>query len=163
MKRGNKYCLRLLMSLLVVLTLASCKNPDPYGLNRLEGRWRANVQGTEWIEMWDPVQTQPYAISGSGKEMRYGGEKLVEEMSIHMVDDKLVYTVKANGRNDENPVDFMLVQSDKETLRFENPSHDFPQYIEYKFLDVNRIIAKIGAQGTGSSSEEYVFDFTRME
>lgn len=145
--------------LVMIASLASCKQDDPHGLRRLEGKWKANVQGTEWIETWSALSIEPYTISGSGKEMQYGGEKPVEEMTIAEKDGQLVYTVKSAGQNNEAPVDFRLTSSDKQTLRFENPDHDFPQYIEYQFIDDAHIMAKIGK--LGESGEEYIFDFSR--
>jgi hypothetical protein len=159
MKKRNRVGLKAFIWIFMIAALVSCRREDPHGLRRLEGKWSANMQGTEWIETWNTLSLQPYTISGSGKELQYGGEKPVEEMTIAEKDGQLVYTVKAAGQNNEAPVDFRLTSSDDKTLRFENPDHDFPQYIEYQFIDDAHIIAKIGK--LGSDSEEYIFDFSK--
>jgi hypothetical protein len=163
MKKSNNSFLLLVVLPLIILFGGSCSKSDPHGLSRLEGQWKANVDGIERIESWADLQTEPYSISGTGNELQNGVEKPVEEMTIVESEGLLTYIVKAIGQNNENPVSFLLVSGDDDkTLRFENPKHDFPQYIQYEFLEKDHIIAKIGALGKENSPEEYVFDFLRV-
>lgn len=149
------------MSFAVVL-LASCGSSDKYGLKRLEGKWQANVQGTDWVESWTKSESPDVLLTGSGKEMRYGGEKAVEEMSIAMKNNVLTYSVIASGQNNDSAVDFALSASTEKSLKFENASHDFPQFIIYEFVDADHIVARIGTLGNEGTDKEFVFDFQRI-
>jgi hypothetical protein len=163
MKRKSNYLGAAILLCFSIFIFCSCGISDQYGLKRLEGKWQANVQGTDWVETWTKSDEAGILLTGSGKEMQYGGEKPIEDMTISMKNNVLTYTVRSSSQKDELPVDFVLNAETKTSLRFENASHDFPQYISYEFADTDHIIAKIGKFGSEGTDKEFVFDFHRIK
>jgi hypothetical protein len=64
----------------------------------------------------------------------------------------LYYVVDTPGNN--KPVHFEITSVSKESFVCENPAHDFPQRIEYRF-DGKQIRARVSA---GSHGIDYVFE-----
>ena len=118
------------------LTLYSCNNEKSRGeevpmklesLDWIVGSWQDNVNVKQW-EIWEKKEN---GFFGRGMFIKNKDTSFFEEMTISLENDKLIFiaTVKKNT----NPVKFVATRSMPNQIVFENPQHDFPQYISYKY------------------------------
>jgi hypothetical protein len=81
-----------------------------------------------------------------------GETVFVEHIAIEPRGEGFVYVAELP---DAAPVEFRLVERGEQWLRFENPSHDFPQRIEYR-RDGNVLHAEIsGTTPEGVQSQAW--------
>ena len=64
-------------------------------------------------------------------------------------DGAIAYVAQPSGGD---PVRFEMVRQERNHVRFENPSHDFPQFIDYR-RDASGLRATVGDQGGGTVIE----------
>ena len=109
-------------------------------LDWLEGHWRADAEGTVFLENWSNENGQwtgdAESTSADGSE-RY----MQETMTLEVRDGVWFYVVKVDSN--EAPVAFALTTCEDNVLVFENKAHDFPQRIEYRPSSQDAFVANI--------------------
>lgn len=160
----KKFTLGLwIVACLSIMILGGCGVKDEFNLKRFSGKWMADIgeNGTKqiWIEEWIISENPNLELIGSGKIDESGVIEYIEDMTLTIKNGKPTYTVVAHGQNEEKPVEFVLTSHENNIYKFENPQHDFPQYIIYEFMDEATVNARVGAPSKG----EMIFRFRRTE
>lgn len=113
----------------------------------LLGTWQ--VEGRQSFEAWSK---DGKALSGESYKMVDGAKRVSETLAIKQVKSDWVYEATVPNQNAGATIPFTLNKSEKEMLSFENPKHDFPVKIQYKFESESRVFVKVlGADGKGFS------------
>ncbi|MBO6518150.1 MAG: hypothetical protein JJ975_16565 [Bacteroidia bacterium] len=148
---------------MLILFIASCKGGSTKevdsdasdlfsNIDWLLGKWaRTNdrpgeLSFEEWTAASGGFTGLGYTMSGSDTGFR-------ETLSIIAMDSQLNYV--AEVAHNPEPVYFQATQQNESHVRFENPAHDFPQFIDYR-LDRDTLHARIG-----NDKEEIEFKFVR--
>ncbi len=136
---------KYLLFLLFPLLLNSCKNnsenqqPDTETagekfekidqLQWLLGTWTNNTEEEFSQETWSKENESSFtafSFTQKGKETVFA-----ETMALEQKGENLLLTVAVANQNDEKPVTFKMISSEKGKVTFENKNHDFPQRIIY--------------------------------
>jgi hypothetical protein len=119
----------------------------------LVGRWTGDQDGATVTETWLP------AAGGVvfGVNTVVAGEALVffESLRIAVVDGELSYLASPEGR--QPPTVFRATAIEPNHVRFANPQHDFPQWIDYQ-RSADTLTATIGG---GDKTASWSFALTR--
>ena len=144
-------------ALFAALLLSSCAEhpitPSASSFDWLAGCWEMwRDDGSVYQEMWLPAT--PDGTLGAGREVRNGHTVSYEFQRIELrKDGSAVFFAKPSGQDADS---FRMVEHAPGKLAFENPQHDFPTRIEYRYVDLNAIAARIsGPQG----AERRVVDY----
>lgn len=113
-------------------------------LHWLSGTWnrldmKPNRSGSERWEKISPTEWQGWGVSMKGKDTSF-----VEKLRIIAKDNLIFYVADVKGNKDV--VYFQFVSLSEDHFVCENPSHDFPKRIEYKFRG-NQLQASISGDG----------------
>ncbi len=132
-------------ALFIVFVLAGCAaSPSPAVLDRFVGCW-VNDSGTSH-EIW--VRHDARQLIGFSVSMKQGQLRAWEHMSLDSSGGSTTFTAHPSG---QTRTEFALVDLTDKSVRFENPIHDFPQWIEYRWQE-SMLLAEIGTldsdQGT---------------
>jgi hypothetical protein len=115
----------------------------------LSGCWeRTDKSGTMFSEMW--MKPAGNSMIGTGRTVRNGKTADFEFLRIEQQADGIYYIAKPKANATETP--FKLKSSNDGTYVFENPAHDFPQRLIYKFNGTSlqaRIEGTINGQPKG--------------
>lgn len=129
-------------AIFLVLLLASCGREHVFDFQRLEGRWRAAEREGFWIESWK--MNEEGIMIGKGEVVNGSDTSLVETLRIEDIGGVLHYSATVADQNENRPVTFLLARATKDEIRFENPHHDFPQYIHYHMLSNDSMVVELG-------------------
>jgi hypothetical protein len=112
----------------------------------LAGCWQTQRDDENYEEMWLPVTAD--GTIGAAREVR-GGRTVFHEFSRIELrrDGTAVYVAQPKG---QTPVEFRMVERDQGRIAFENPGHDFPTRIEYRYVDSNAMHARISGTIDGA-------------
>ena len=114
----------------------------------LAGTWK--TEGKQSFETWQLNKSGE--MKGNDYKLKGGQKEIGEELMIHIVAGKVIYTARVLNQNEGKPVDFVLNTSVKDKFSFENPTHDFPKKIQYtKLNDTAVFISVLGANDKGFS------------
>jgi hypothetical protein len=123
----------------------SCANLD--AMKRLLGNWRSVVGKNTFMEHWSLTEEGSF-VGHAEAVAEDGGAVNFENLSLVERTDGVFYI--ADVPQNDGPVEFRLADCDSNTFTFKNPEHDFPQVIEYQFLEGGGIQAHIMTlQGDG--------------
>jgi len=109
-------------------------------LHSLEGTWKmVTKRGTIICEEWKKVdnsylQNRGYMIKGSDTIV-------TERVALTNTKDGIVYTSTVEDQNNKQPIAFKMTKGDDSIFVFENPVHDFPKRIVYRFVTTDSIHA----------------------
>ncbi|MEO6253688.1 MAG: DUF6265 family protein [Ferruginibacter sp.] len=134
--------------LIIVLSLLACMsavietdNNAFEKLYALEGTWKMNSKRGAICEEWkkmdnDYLQNKGYMIKGN--------DTIISE-SVALTNTKagIFYTSTIEDQNNKQPIAFKMTGSENNTFVFENPAHDFPKRIVYKFITADSLHAFI--------------------
>lgn len=117
----------------------------------LLGNWtRTNIPaGKSGYEIWR--RTSPTVWQGRGISMKGADTTFVEILKIAIENDRLYYI--ADVPENKKPVYFEVTAVTADSFTCENPKHDFPKKILYRF-DGTEIRARVSA---GEQGQDFVF------
>jgi hypothetical protein len=102
-----------------------------------ENREKDGVMTERWHKQNDSVFTgESYFISGNDTMSS-------EKITIEQRGNELYFIPTLKGQNNNQPVEFKLIESSPTHLVFENPTHDFPEKITYTLLTKDSLLAEI--------------------
>ncbi len=132
----------LYLNLLLVLILSSCYNPTSIetidDLKALEGNWES-YKGVLFNENWSFINDN--LIKGEGFSLNGVDTSFFESLSIVRVNDSVFYRVGLKDNNES--VDFLLVEAKKNSWLFTNPDNEFPSKIFYEIEEDNLLTVTI--------------------
>tara|TARA_R100000935_G_scaffold8302_2_gene17340 strand:- start:37061 stop:37570 length:510 start_codon:yes stop_codon:yes gene_type:complete len=167
----KKICLLLTGLLLVV----ACKNTTEDSnvstievkekrydtLEKLEwlvGNWSNISEKEQSYENW--TQVNDSTLKAHSFTIVERDTVFAERVTLQQRNNATYFSVVAYNQNDDKPITFTLIPSEKETFTFMNPKHDFPSKITYTNPVKDSIHAWI--EGTVKGENRKVdFYFTR--
>jgi hypothetical protein len=129
------------------LLLSACVAPGPAfegpSLDWLSGCWHLERENGAYEEMWLPEHDD--GMIGAARELRGPVTKAHEFLRIERREGgELVYLARPSG---QAAVEFPAYVIERDYVAFENPRHDFPTRIEYRYVDPNAVTARISGGG----------------
>lgn len=103
-------------------------------LTQLIGTWK--VDGKMQFEKWEEINGQ---YVGYGYVLDGKDTIILESLKIRFKPLKTIYEATVPNQNEGKSVQFVLNKSESEWFSFENLSHDFPNKIRYRFLNLDRM------------------------
>ncbi len=98
-------------------------------LSWLEGNWTNISEKSQSFENW--FRKNDGTLSALSYTMAKGDTVFVETMDLQENRDGVLMTVSVPGQNEEKPVIFKMISSERGIFTFENKAHDFPKRITY--------------------------------
>lgn len=87
--------------------------------------------GGSRLEIWD--QKNDESMTGTGLRIDSADTTLLEQIELTFSDSFFWYIPTVPDQNNAMPIKFKLTTSENGIFTFENPEHDFPQRIIYRF------------------------------
>ncbi|MDH3456898.1 MAG: DUF6265 family protein [Gemmatimonadota bacterium] len=135
-------CFRYFIPLVAVMTLATAslraQQLDLDAANWLAGCWSAGSSERVVEEQW--MAPRGDLLVGMSRSIRDGVATGHEFLLIRRTDGGVILSAHPSG---QQPADFVGTVVTDQTLRFVNPSHDFPQKIEYHRISQDQVTAKV--------------------
>ncbi|MBK7121923.1 MAG: hypothetical protein IPH68_03420 [Chitinophagaceae bacterium] len=73
-----------------------------------------------------------------------GSDTIVtERVALTNTKDAIIYTSTVEDQNNRQPIAFKMTKGDDNMFVFENPAHDFPKRIVYRFVTADSLHAFI--------------------
>jgi len=131
-----------LIQVLVFLEIAISSYSQEIFPYFLEGKWK--VEGQESYEEW--TKHGDNFLKGISYTLKNGKFRLSEYLDIKLINKEVYYVPSVIGQNYNQEIRFKLRKVDNSYI-FENPLHDFPKVILYKFYnqDTLEIVVSDGA------------------
>lgn len=148
-----------LLTLFVLFPVVTMSQTSIQSLNWLVGEWQHIQREMVFTEFWQLSPDNSLYI-GTGKAQKNNKIVSQEEMRIEQVDGDLYYIVTVKNHNENKAIPFRLTSLTNNSVTFENPEHDFPQKIEYTFINKDSITAVVSAT-SNEKIRKLVFNFSR--
>lgn len=152
----------LLLTLVLCLDLrAQDSSTTESTLHRLVGRWSVTNDGKEpsitnaQVEAWRSMPDG--SLVGWSGTSRGTGIQKSEDLTLSKRAGTWTYEARVEKQNNGKAVPFVCTKMTKDIIVFENPTHDFPQKIEYQFRSRNEIVVTVSG-----SARKFVLRFRRI-
>lgn len=122
-------------------------------LNWLQGEWVSKETGRT-REVWHKIGPKTWEGEGARRDPETGLWRETESLRLVEMGNAVYYLAKVPGN--PLPVAFKLVEVDESTARFENPQHDFPQFLVYQRTGTE-LFVEAGAKGRESLRFHFQF------
>jgi hypothetical protein len=100
-------------------------------IHELVGSWR-DVLATDTMQSFEHwVNDDKNVVSGMGYVLAGKDTVQIEDLSITEIDGEYIYNARVRSHNNNEWIQFLLMPSTGDSLRFYNPQHDYPQEIIY--------------------------------
>lgn len=110
-------------------------------LYALEGTWKMTTKRGAICEEWKKISDNH--LQSKGYFIR-GADTLVNErVALTNSKEGVFYTSTVEDQNNKEPIAFKMTSAENNRFVFENPQHDFPKRIVYKFITADSIHAFI--------------------
>lgn len=109
----------------------------------LKGTWQRQSAKGILTETWQQLDDSTFA----GRSFFVSNRDTLSSETIRLEqrNGKLYYIPIVSGQNDGKAIVFTQTKLSDSTIIFENPAHDFPQKIEYRFQKPDSLIAEVSA------------------
>ncbi|MBL7966264.1 MAG: hypothetical protein JNK09_04645 [Prolixibacteraceae bacterium] len=125
----------------------------------LKGTWQRQSAKGILTETWQQLDESTFA--GRSFFVSNGDTVSSETISLEQRNGKLYYIPIVSGQNDGKAIVFTQTKLSDSTIIFENPAHDFPQKIEYRFQKPDSLIAEVSSV-SGELKKSIVFRMRRV-
>lgn len=121
---------------------------------RLAGCWERVVPNGRTVEQWMPEDGG--MLLGMSRSVRDGKVREYEFLRIDRdTEGHLRYVAQPSGQAEAT---FTLKSLSEDTVVFENPQHDFPQRVLYRFIDKDTLVGRIeGSIGGKARSLDFPY------
>jgi hypothetical protein len=142
----------LIVALLVGAAALPAQTPEKDELAWLAGNWCSQDTGRAIEEYW--MAPRGGMLLGLSRTLKGGGAEF-EYMRIMQVDGVLNFIAQPGGIP---PTAFKRTAGGKGWVRFENPEHDFPKWVEYR-RQGDALHAQVGAPGRDGKKRSISYDY----
>lgn len=116
-------------------------------LQLLKGTWSMKTKDAILYESWQ--QENDSTLRSSSFIVKNNDTTFLEHVELKLRNKAIVYIPTVPGQNDQQPVNFTLINFEDSTYIFENKQHDFPQRIIYHLPQNNQLHAWIEGEVKG--------------
>lgn len=102
-------------------------------LSWINDRWVSTDGESTSYEHWEEINDALF--KGGSETIKNGDTVFAEKLSIELINGEIFYI--ADVAHNPAPVKFKLTFLTDSEAVFENPEHDFPQKISYKYIEGN--------------------------
>jgi hypothetical protein len=136
-------------AIFLLALLPAAMPQEANGVKALQGTWGMITSKGFLYEEWAPSPT----VILAGKSYRLNGQDsvILESLQIARRADGIYYESLVTGQNQGRTVGFKLVLSEAGQFQFENPQHDYPQRIIYRFVSADSVVARIEGTQDGKT------------
>ncbi len=124
----------------------------------LSGCWEARTPTRSVFEMWMPPSGG--VMMGAGRTVVNGVTREFEQLRLHVRGDTLVYTAIPSRQRE---TDFPSTHASRDSLVFENLSHDFPQRVIYRRRGADSVVARAEGPGPNGTVRGFSIPMRRVE
>lgn len=135
-------------------------NPQLKQAEWLIGTWENQSQRGTIYEKWSKISDLEF--SGKSFALAENDTIVFETLQLIEKQDGIFYIPTVKNQNDGQPVSFSLKKISETELFFENPEHDFPQYISYTRVLPDSLIAEISGM-RGGQERKITFRMRKVE
>lgn len=129
-------------------------------LSWLLGNWSNTSAEGSVSEFWRLTNDSTW--SGKGFFVK-GNDTLSKEiLNLELRMGTLFYIPSVNNQNGGLPVSFKENKLSDSLVVFENPEHDFPQFITYRLIRNDSIVAEISGKVNGETQSQ-IFAYSRKK
>lgn len=146
-----KSILTLASFVLVAFTMQSQTDLGSY-IFQIEGNWVGLTGREMWTKVEDDIVMEGISFYNVNYEEYGTNEMPNEHMIILSTDEGWAYI--ATPLDSDQPTTFKCTKATKTEWVFENPEHDFPKRITYRFLAPDQIEATIDGGPTSSQKPQ---------
>jgi len=161
MEKKRWYSSSLLAAVLLCSSLGAAAqvNPDNFNyLYRLVGTWSMRTPQSVIIEQWQRVNDT--TLQGHTWRIVGKDSSLQETMQLVRTGNDIYYIPVIRDQNNGQPVPFKLRVLKLVGFIAENPAHDFPKKITYRFKDEDHLDARVEGK-QGNTTGEVIFRYER--
>ncbi|MBX9782665.1 MAG: hypothetical protein K2X48_05140 [Chitinophagaceae bacterium] len=127
---------------------------------KLKGDWQMKEAGGIVTESrW---QVNDTLMEGRSDFIKADSVISFETIRIYKKNDAFYYEAKAAGQNNEQPVSFLITSCSDSGFVAENPQHDFPKRITYRFINKDSVYALVD-DGAATPAKKSDFDYSRKK
>ena len=150
---------KILIAITAVTCLAAFKLTDNKKIFKklysLEGTWKMVTKRGAICEEWKKIdknylQNRGYMIKGSDTIV-------TERVALTNTKEGIFYTSTVEDQNQKQPIAFKMTGSENNMFVFENPQHDFPKRIVYKFITADSLHAFIDDGTEAGKKQNFYF------
>jgi Domain of unknown function (DUF6265) len=150
-------------ALLAAALLAGCPDvPIRTGTDSIDwltGCWRLERDNGYYEETW--LAPTADGTLGVSREVRGGRTVAYEHLRVELrAGGVIAYVARPSG---QAQAEFLMTGHSPGRLVFENPTHDFPTRIEYRYGDPNAITATIQGPGKDGETRTIEYPLQRIE
>lgn len=121
-------------------------------LYTLQGTWKMTTERGVVCEEWKKIARD--TLQGKGYMIRNKDTIITENILLTYAEKGgIVYTSTVEDQNNKQPAAFKLTRQVDNSFFFENPAHDFPKRIVYRFVTFDSIHAFID-DGTATGKKQ---------
>ena len=107
----------------------------------LEGTWKMNTKRGAVCEEWKKVDNN--YLQNRGYMIKGNDTIITERVALTNTKAGILYTSTVEDQNNKEPIAFKMTRNEDNMFVFENPEHDFPKRIVYKFITTDSLHAFI--------------------
>ena len=141
--------MRLIISLFILTIINSCATSKHSLFKYMEGTWK--IEGREKYEVWR-MNNDRNILTGEVYNFKDKDKKVLETLVIRLDGESIVYEATVPDQNAGRTIPFILNTQEESCYSFENMNHDFPNKIQYRIIDNERVeVTVMGKDGKGFS------------
>jgi len=154
--------LKFMIVATLLISLCSSSNiPEPaqHKAAWLVGTWVNHRPNGDIYENW--LKTGDMELTGKSYKLRGGDTVLLETIHLIQKDNVLFFIPVVTDQNGGKPVRFQEISGKADELLFENKQHDFPQFISYRKITTDSLVAEISGNQKGKFQNQ-IFPMKRL-
>jgi hypothetical protein len=144
----KNYFAPILLAALLLSFLDNQTHPAKW----LTGTWEYKTARGSLFETWDLVHDS--SLQGRSYRVRENDTLPMETIRLVKERDTLFYIPTVPDQNNGEPVRFAATVVKDNELLFTNPAHDFPQWISYRLVRPDSLVASIGGTVQGQQRQQ---------
>ncbi len=117
----------------------------------LDGEWYRTSDDGVFTEKW--VKLNDTVMEGETIVIEGADTLMTESILLTVLENNLLYIPSVSGESEGKPVAFACTSAKNDTWVFVNPTHDFPQFITYKKITPDSLVASISGVMNGKPKE----------
>jgi hypothetical protein len=124
-------------------------------LYTLEGTWKMNTKRGAICEEWKKIDKN--YLQNRGYMLKGKDTIITERVALTNTKAGILYTSTVEDQNNKQPIAFKMTKNEDNMFVFENPAHDFPKRIVYKFITADSLHAFVDDGTDAGKKQNFYF------